>query len=176
MAILTELQEEEAAAASSRRYHVFLSFRGKDTRLGFTDYLYEALVNENISTFRDEEEAEIGEELKPELARAIKSSRASIIVFSKNYASSTWCLDELVMILEQRKASNHIVIPVFYDIEPTHVRKQEGTIGEALSEHRQRIASEKDEEKKIQGARKLEMWTKGLTEVADLIGKDANGR
>ncbi|KAL7585540.1 disease resistance protein RPV1 isoform X1 [Lactuca sativa] len=176
MAILTELQEEEAAAASSRRYHVFLSFRGKDTRLGFTDYLYEALVNENISTFRDEEEAEIGEELKPELARAIKSSRASIIVFSKNYASSTWCLDELVMILEQRKASNHIVIPVFYDIEPTHVRKQEGTIGEALSEHRQRIAAEKDEEKKIQGARKLEMWTKGLTEVADLIGKDANGR
>ncbi|CAH1433313.1 unnamed protein product [Lactuca virosa] len=173
MAILNELPEEQEAAMT---YDVFLSFRGKDTRLGFMDHLYQALVNENISTFLDEEEVETGEELKPELARAIKSSRASIIVLSKNYASSTWCLDELVMILEQRKVSNHIVLPIFYNVEPTHVRKQESTFGEALFEHKQRIESEKDVEKKTQGARKLEMWMKGLTEIADLKGKDATGR
>ncbi|KAI3515069.1 hypothetical protein L1887_13818 [Cichorium endivia] len=173
MAILTELQEVHESAII---YDVFLSFRGKDTRLGFIDHLYKALMNENISTFLDEEEVETGEELKPELARAIKSSRASIIVLSKNYASSTWCLDELVMILEQRKASNHIVLPVFYNVEPTHVRKQESTFGDALFDHKRRMETEKDEEKKIQGACKLEMWTKGLTEVADLKGKDANGR
>ncbi|KAL4572635.1 hypothetical protein LXL04_019415 [Taraxacum kok-saghyz] len=173
MAILTELREEEEQAIT---YDVFLSFRGKDTRLGFVDHLYQALLNENISTFFDEHEVETGEELKPELAKAIKSSRASIIVLSKNYASSTWCLDELVMILEQRKTSNHIVIPVFYNVEPTHVRKQESTFGDALFEHKRRMGTEKDEEKKIQGACKLEMWTNGLTEVADLKGKDANGR
>ncbi|KAL7590546.1 hypothetical protein Lser_V15G39749 [Lactuca serriola] len=173
MAILTELPEEQEAAMT---YDVFLSFRGKDTRLGFMDHLYQALVNENISTFLDEEEVETGEELKPELARAIKSSRASIIVLSKNYASSTWCLDELVIILEQRKVSNHIVLPIFYNVEPTHVRKQESTFGEALFVHKQRIESEKDAEKKIEGAHKLEMWTKGLTEIADLKGKDATGR
>ncbi|XP_023733930.1 disease resistance protein RPV1 [Lactuca sativa] len=173
MAIVTELPEEQEAAIT---YDVFLSFRGKDTRLGFSDHLYQALVNENISTFLDEEEVETGEELKPELARAIKSSRASIIVLSKNYASSTWCLDELVMILEQRRVSDHIVLPVFYNVEPTHIRKQENTFREALFEHKQRIESEKDVEKKLQGARKLELWTKGLTEVADLKGKDANGR
>ncbi|XP_023733943.1 disease resistance protein Roq1-like [Lactuca sativa] len=173
MAILTELPEEQEAAVT---YDVFLSFRGKDTRLGFMDHLYQALVNENISTFLDEEEVEIGEELKPELARAIKSSRASIIVLSKNYASSTWCLDELVMILEQRRVSDHFVLPIFYSVEPTNIRKQESTFGEALFEHKQRIESEKDVEKKTQGARKLEMWTKGLTEIADLKGKDATGR
>ncbi|XP_023763362.1 disease resistance protein RUN1 isoform X1 [Lactuca sativa] len=173
MAILTELPEEQEAAI---KYDVFLSFRGKDTRLGFMDHLYQALVNENISTFLDEEEVETGEELKPELARAIKSSRASIVVLSKNYASSTWCLDELVMILEQRRVSDHIVLPVFYNVEPTHIRKQKSTFGEALFEHKQRIESEKDVEKKIQGAGKLEMWTKGLTEIADLKGKDATGR
>ncbi|CAH1433317.1 unnamed protein product [Lactuca virosa] len=173
MAILTELPEEQEAAMT---YDVFLSFRGKDTRLGFMDHLYQALVNENISTFLDEEEVETGEELKPELARAIKSSRASIIVLSKNYATSTWCLDELLMILEQRRVSDHIVLPIFYNVEPTHIRKQESTFGEALFEHKQRIESEKDAEKKTQGARKLEMWTKGLTEIADLKGKDATGR
>ncbi|XP_023763358.1 disease resistance protein RUN1 [Lactuca sativa] len=173
MAILTELPEEQEAAIT---YDVFLSFRGKDTRLGFMDHLYQALVNENISTFLDEEEVETGEELKPELARAIKSSRASIVVLSKNYASSTWCLDELVMILEQRRVSDHFVLPVFYNVEATHIRKQESTFGEELLKHKQRIESEKDAEKKIQGARKLEMWRKGLTEIADLKGKDATGR
>ncbi|PWA56886.1 toll/interleukin-1 receptor (TIR) domain-containing protein [Artemisia annua] len=150
--------------------------RGIDTRLNFTDYLYEALVSENIYTFLDEQEVETGEELKPELTRAIKGSRASIIVLSKNYASSTWCLDELVLILEQRKVSKHIVVPIFYHVEPTHVRKQESSFGEALFKHKQRMEAEQDEEKKSQAARKLELWTAALKEVADLKGKDVNGR
>nr|GEV11240.1 putative reverse transcriptase, RNA-dependent DNA polymerase [Tanacetum cinerariifolium] len=149
---------------------------GIDTRLNFTDYLYEALVSENISTFLDEQEVETGEELKPELTRAIKGSRASIIVLSKNYAFSTWCLYELVLILEQRKVSKHIVVPIFYHVEPTHVRKQESSFGEALFKHRQRTEAEKDEEKKKQAARKLESWTEALKEVADLKVKDVNGR
>ncbi|PWA71041.1 toll/interleukin-1 receptor (TIR) domain-containing protein [Artemisia annua] len=142
-----------------------LEHEGIDTRLNFTDYLYEALVSENITTFLDEQEVETGEELKPELTGAIKSSRASIIVLSKNYASSTWCLDELVLILKQRKVSKHIVVPIFYHVEPTHVRKQESSFGEALFKHRQRMEAEKDEEKKRQAARKLELWTEALKDI-----------
>ncbi|GKB22098.1 Toll/interleukin-1 receptor domain-containing protein [Tanacetum coccineum] len=174
MAIIKEIQEEEQQE-ESKAYDVFFSFRGIDARLNFTDYLYEALVSENISTFLDEQEVETGEELKPELTRAIKSSRASIIVLSKNYASSSWCLDELVLILEQRKVSKHIVVPIFYHVEATHVRNQESSFGEALKEHRQRIEAEKNEEKKRQAAHKLESWTEALKEVADLKGKDVNG-
>jgi hypothetical protein len=171
MAILTEIQE------AAKTYDVFLSFRGTDTRLNFTDYLYHALVNANITTFLDEQEVETGEELKPELTRAIKSSRASIIVLSKNYASSTWCLDELVLILDKkRKSRKHIVVPIFYHVEPTHVRKQESSFGDALLEHKQRMELEKDEEKKRQADRKLESWKEALKEVADLKGKDVNGR
>ncbi|GJU62054.1 Toll/interleukin-1 receptor domain-containing protein [Tanacetum coccineum] len=177
MAIINEIQEEEEHQEESKTYDVFLSFRGIDTRLNFTDYLYEALVSENITTFLDEQEVETGEELKPELTRAIKGSRASIIVLSKNYASSSWCLDELVLILEQkRKSSKYIVVPIFYHVEPTHVRKQESSFGEALLEHKRRMGLEKDEEKKRQAARKLESWTEALKEVAGLVGKDVNGR
>ncbi|PWA37988.1 toll/interleukin-1 receptor (TIR) domain-containing protein [Artemisia annua] len=161
---------------SNHGFAVLKKGASKDTRLNFTDYLYEALVSENISTFLDEQEVETGEELKPELTRAIKGSRASIIVLSKNYASSTWCLDELVLILEQQKVSKQIVVPIFYHVEPTHVRKQEKSFGEALFKHGQRMEAEKDKEKKRQAARKLESWTEALKEVADLKGKDVNGR
>ncbi|KAI3683270.1 hypothetical protein L1987_83773 [Smallanthus sonchifolius] len=101
MVVLTDLLPESSSSSSNHDhnhiydYDVFLSFRGADTRNRFTDHLYNALLDAGFNTFLDDEEIETGEPLKPELESAIKSSRASIIVMSKNYASSTWCLEEL---------------------------------------------------------------------------------
>ncbi|XP_023745334.1 disease resistance protein RPV1 isoform X3 [Lactuca sativa] len=192
MVLLSELPEGSSSSSSTHgpssstcgpssstqdhRYDVFLSFRGVDTRLSFTNYLYEALLDANINTFLDDEEIETGEDLKPELESAIKASRASIIVLSKNYASSTWCLDELVLILEQRITSNHIVIPIFYHVEPTHVRKQQSSFGDAMAKHKQKMDEETDENKRSQWAQKIEKWNKALIEVANLKGNDVNGR
>ena len=100
-------------ASSSTLYDVFLSFRGEDTRKKITDHLYTALVQQGFSTFRDDDEIEKGENLKSELEKAIRQSKISTIVISKDYASSTWCLDELVMILEQRRITRHVVLHVF---------------------------------------------------------------
>ncbi|KAI4367438.1 hypothetical protein MLD38_023176 [Melastoma candidum] len=36
-------------------YDVFLSFRGEDTREGFTNYLYDALTSRGIITFIDDQ-------------------------------------------------------------------------------------------------------------------------
>ncbi|KAJ0595974.1 putative TIR domain-containing protein [Helianthus annuus] len=124
----------------SSSYDVFLSFRGVDTRLSsFVDHLHNALLEANLKTFLDDDEIETGEDLRPELEWAIKSSRSSIIVLSTNYASSTWCLDELVLILEQRLTADQLVIPIFYHVEPTHVRKQERSSGPARKAHQSRL-------------------------------------
>ncbi|KAI3826812.1 hypothetical protein L1987_00868 [Smallanthus sonchifolius] len=88
MVVLTEIPGR--SSSSTYDYDVFLSFRGTDTRSNFTDHLLKALLEANIETFFDDTEIQIGEFLKPELESAIKSSRASIIVLSKDYASSTW--------------------------------------------------------------------------------------
>ncbi|XP_023767488.1 disease resistance protein RPV1 isoform X1 [Lactuca sativa] len=178
MVVLSELCEGSSSSSSTQahRYDVFLSFRGVDTRHGFTNHLYNALMHANISTFFDDEEIETGEDLKPELEYAIKSSRASVIVLSKNYATSTWCLDELVLILEQRMKSNHIVIPIFYHVEPTNVRKQQSSFGDAMAKHKQKMEVETNSTKRNQWVQKIELWNKALREVADLKGKDANGR
>ncbi|KAK1440887.1 hypothetical protein QVD17_06720 [Tagetes erecta] len=157
-------------------YDVFLSFRGADTRDHFTDHLYNALLDAGIITFLDDEEIETGEPLKPELESAIKSSRASVIVLSKNYASSTWCLDELVLILEQMKNGKQMVIPVFYDVEPTHVRKQQSGFGEEMTKHKQRMEVEKDAKKRSELCQKMELWKRALKQVASLKGIDANKR
>ena len=79
-----------------------LKFRGEDTCYGFTDHLYQALYDKGYSTFIDDN-LQRGEEISVELLKAIELSMISIIIFSKNYAYSTWCLDELVRILECRK-------------------------------------------------------------------------
>ncbi|KAL8204499.1 hypothetical protein R6Q57_010122 [Mikania cordata] len=157
-------------------YDVFLSFRGKDTRNGFTDHLYNALLDSGIITFLDDEEIETGEPLKPELESAIRSSRASVIILSNNYASSTWCLDELVLILHQKRICKQYVIPIFYHVEATHVRKLQNSFEEAMADHKQKMEAETDAEKRSQFAKKMESWKMALTQVADLKGRDATGR
>ncbi|KAM5554555.1 hypothetical protein ABKV19_022779 [Rosa sericea] len=137
------------------RYHVFLSFRGEDTRKNFTDHLYAALVNAGFHTFRDDPELERGENIKEKLENAIQQSQSSVIVFSKDYTSSRWCLDELVMILELKKTSDHVVLPVFYDVDPSQLRKQAECLAEVP---------------KYQGNQSLNGWQAALREVADLAG------
>ena len=88
------------------KYHVFLSFRGEDTRKSFTDHLYTTLKQKGIFTFKDDEKLERGKLISLELLKAIEESMFAIVILSKNYASSTWCLDELVKIVECKEKMN----------------------------------------------------------------------
>ncbi|XP_059653602.1 disease resistance protein RPV1-like [Cornus florida] len=157
--------------ASSTRcsYHVFLSFRGRDTRKTFTDHLYTALLHAGIRTFRDDDELGRGDDISSKLIKAIKESRISIIIFSKDYASSTWCLDELLMILERKKSVGHMILPVFYHVHPSDLRWLKGSFGEAFAKHEERLQSESNERKE-EGMNKITRWKEALREIADLSG------
>ncbi|KAL5566762.1 hypothetical protein UlMin_029926 [Ulmus minor] len=152
-----------SSSSSSYRYQVFLSFRGEDTRLNFTDHLYEALRAAGVNTFIDDDELRRGEAIRVGLLRAIQGSRVSIIVFSRRYGDSSWCLDELVEIIKCRRTVRQIVIPIFYDVDPSDVRKQSGSFGEAFGKHEKSFASNLD---------RVLRWREALTEAADLSGWD----
>ncbi|KAI8556038.1 hypothetical protein RHMOL_Rhmol05G0221900 [Rhododendron molle] len=161
--------QEASSSASPCSYHVFLSFRGEDTRKTFTDHLYTALDQAGFCTFRDNDGLEKGEDIKSELDRAIRESRISIIIFSKNYAMSTWCLEELVIILK-RKALGHLVLLVFYDVDPSEVTKQISSFKEAFVRYEERLKSETCELAKEKLKDKVGTWRVALTEIADAAG------
>ncbi|KAL2318268.1 hypothetical protein Fmac_032144 [Flemingia macrophylla] len=145
------------------KYDVFLSFRGKDVREGFVSHLYAALEAAKIKTFRDNEDLLEGKMLLEELIEAIQGSQIAIVVFSKSYAESTWCLRELEKIIECRR----LVLPVFYDIDPSDVLRQKGDFGKALKAAAQ---------KKFSGGHLkslLYRWSCTLTKVANFAGWDA---
>ncbi|KAJ4961746.1 hypothetical protein NE237_021656 [Protea cynaroides] len=121
------------------RWDVFLSFSGEDTRHNFTHCLYEELLQNNIRTFLKDESLEGGDDLAPSLSTAIEESAAYIAVISENYASSTWCLEELARILERKRR----LLPVFYKVEPSDVRWQKGPFVKAFQNLEQRHGEEK---------------------------------
>ncbi|RHN65892.1 putative TIR domain, winged helix-turn-helix DNA-binding domain-containing protein [Medicago truncatula] len=144
-------------------YDVFLSFRGIDTRNNFTGNLYHSLHHQRgIQTFMDDEEIQKGEEITPTLLQAIKQSRIFIAIFSPNYASSTFCLTELVTILECSMLQGRLFLPVFYDVDPSQIRNLTGTYAEAFAKHEVRFGDEKDS--------KVQKWRDALRQAANVSG------
>nr|GFA49788.1 Toll/interleukin-1 receptor (TIR) domain-containing protein [Tanacetum cinerariifolium] len=110
----------------------------------------------SIVTYKDDENVKQGKIISDELIKAIEDSKFYVIIFSKNYASSSWCLDELVKIMECQTMDEHAAYPVFYDVEPTEVRKQSGSVGDAFSKHKEDEAAWK--------------WREALKEASELAG------
>ncbi|TQD79004.1 hypothetical protein C1H46_035481 [Malus baccata] len=153
-----------ASSSSSRssnrwKYEVFLSFRGEDTRQTFTDHLFIALRNAGINTFIDNRLTR-GENIQSELDQEIEGSRIAIIVFSKRYAESRWCLRELSKIMRCLKdQEGKIVCPIFYDVDPSQIRKQNGSFSKAFRKH-----------KRNEDPNEVKQWRKDLKASADLAG------
>ncbi|XP_054780606.1 disease resistance protein RUN1-like isoform X2 [Prosopis cineraria] len=145
---------------SKYAYDVFLSFRGEDTRKSFTTHLHVALKNAGIEAFMDNG-IRRGENIPSTLTQAIENSRMSIIVFSIDYTGSRWCLQELEKIIQCHRTTGHEVLPIFYGVQPSDVRKQIGSFGKALEGLVRRTSASED--KKFN-------WMRALHEAANLSG------
>ncbi|CAN6705598.1 unnamed protein product [Malus baccata var. baccata] len=155
-----------AASSSSAlrwKYDVFINFRGEDTRRGFVSHLYKALREKPINTFIDAEDLRKGDRLS-DLLTAIRESRLSIVVFSQNYASSTWCLKELVEILECKETKSQIVLPIFYEVDPSDIRNFKGSFAEAFAKHERHSNVD---------VKEVQSWRSALARATDLSGWDS---
>lgn len=121
--------------------------------------MHNVFAKKEITVFNDQK-IERGHTIGSELVLAIREAEASIVLLSQNYASSSWCLDELVEILKCKEASGQIVMPIFYDVDPSDVRKQKGGFGIAFEKT---CEGETEEQKQI--------WVDALTYVATIAGE-----
>lgn len=146
----------------SKKHDVFLSFRGEDTRDNFISHLLTALSQKKIETYIDYR-LKKGDEISAALVTAIEESHVSVVIFSENYASSKWCLDEIAKIIECKKDLGQVVIPVFYKVDPSHVRKQRGNYKKEFEKHEQDLKG---------NIHRVDKWRAALTEAANLAGWD----
>ncbi|CAL1377129.1 unnamed protein product [Linum trigynum] len=147
--------------ATPWRHHVFLNFRGPDVRHAFSDHLYYALIRKGIKAFRDDRDLPRGENVTEAIPRAIEDSKLSIVVLSRGYASSEYCLDELVKIMLTMKEKGHQPFPVFYKLSPNDVvhHQSSGCYKEDFDRH-----------KKVYSYERVKSWSHALTSIADISG------
>ena len=142
--------------SKSREYDVFINHRGPDVKKTFVAHLYAALSSYGIKPFLDAEDIRYTVPVFEEIDKALKGACVHVAIFSKGYAESKYCLEELCAMLKSKQR----IIPVFYDVEAENLRRPEdGPFKEAFEKHRKRGRTEK-----------IPIWKEALDKVVDYRG------
>ncbi|XP_057728075.1 disease resistance protein Roq1-like isoform X2 [Arachis stenosperma] len=162
--------DEDSSSYHSQvyRYDVFLSFRGPDVRNNFVAHLFERLERRGIFTFKDNVRLQRGNEVSTELRDAIRDSRLAILVFSSNYPKSWWCLQEMSTIADLHRKKKQIVVPVFYHVPSSNVRRQAGPYLDHFNLQQSRYPEET-----------INKWKTDMTYLSNVYGfdiVDSNGQ
>ncbi|KAI4318758.1 hypothetical protein MLD38_032427 [Melastoma candidum] len=112
----------------------------------------------------DKEQLQRGEVIPDQLIEAIEDSRLAIVVLSPTYAASSWCLDELVKILECKSKWGQVVLPVFFNVQTCDVRHQVGGYWAGFQKFEERLVD----------PREVQKQREALTEVANGIQHPCN--
>ncbi len=155
----------ETMAAVPGMFDVFLNHRGVDVKGGFASHLHQELKVAGCRPFLDKPDLEKGQHGQEKIYEALECASVHVAIFSKQYADSDYCLDELCAMLKSRK----YIIPVFYHVSPSVLccEDPDGLYTTAFREtHKERLASE------------VKKWKAALHTAAKLNGfklDDYNG-
>ena len=147
----------DAGVATSRSYtswYVFISHQGKDGQdvTAFVTNLYNDLKNYGFRPFLRPKPCSHSDNSYTTLEGAC----VHVVIFSKFYANSKLCLDELCWMLKSERP----IIPVFYDVKRNDLRRiEDGPYKEAFLEYLQYAKT-----------KKYLMWKEALRKVADYRG------
>ncbi|CAM6077767.1 unnamed protein product, partial [Sphagnum tenellum] len=120
---------QESSSWHTWMFDVFLNHRGPDVKHIFVAHLHEALKEAGCRPFLDKVDLEKGQPGQKKIYEALGCASVHVAIFSKHYADSKWCLNELRAMLKSGK----VIIPVFYHVSPDFLRcKPHGPYTEAF--------------------------------------------
>ncbi|XP_068478251.1 disease resistance protein RUN1-like isoform X2 [Phaseolus vulgaris] len=146
-----------------RMYDVLINFNGEDIQRRFVSHLDSALSAVGFTTFLHHPNA-----LNPiHIQQPILNlSHVAIVVFTKSYSQSSWCLHQLQQIIKWHQTYCRHVLPVYYEIEPSDVRLQKGDFGKAFKATAEQTFSGQQLE------HGMSRWSHALTKAANFFGWD----
>ncbi|GKE38638.1 TMV resistance protein N, partial [Tanacetum coccineum] len=100
------------------------------------------------------------QDVRSQLLKAIEESEIYVVVLSLSYPYSTRCLDELVFIMDSLpKFKKRKIFPIFFNVEPSDVRSQEGSFKEAFQDHENHVNPER-----------VQRWRQALKDAGQSCG------
>jgi hypothetical protein len=145
-----------AAECKPHQYDVFINHRGPDVKKAFVAHLNGALRRDGFRPFLDAKSIGQGRHVFKSIDKALKGACVHVAVFSKRYAESKYCLNELCDMLR----SDQVILPVFYGVNPEDLRWiDNGPFKDGFQKHLQRGRSEETLK-----------WKEALRKVADHRG------
>jgi len=94
-----------AVAGSSRALQFFISYpRARPAEADFVEALLRRQSQLDVHIIRDERQFEVGTEIDKQIEEYIRRADVFIAIWSREYACSPWCYDELETALERQAA------------------------------------------------------------------------
>lgn len=144
---------------TSKGPQVFINFRGPNVSNRFVAFLLPILKDANINVFVHKDEV-VGTNMDNLLLR-IEESRVAVVIFSKAYTRSEWCLDELAMIRDCKDRGSLSVFPIFYKLAPSAVQELRGKFGDTFRALKRSFVHEPERTRK---------WEEALESISKIKG------
>ncbi|CAL9241851.1 unnamed protein product [Arabidopsis halleri] len=132
---------------------------GEELGNGFIAHLEVALERANINYFIYKHE-QVGTKFQ-NLSVRIEQSRVALMIFSKEYTTSVWCLDELVKIKECMDKGSLIGVPIFYKLKTSTVSNLQGYFGDNF-----RTLKRNNQQDLV----RTQSWEEALTSTPQTVG------
>jgi len=154
---------ESSSSKLSGMYDVLINFNGEDIERKFVSHLDSALSAVGSTTFLHHQNAVQSTHIEPPI---LDLCRVAIVVFTKSYSESAWCLHQLQQIIKWHQTYCRHVLPVYYEISPSEVRLQKGDFGKAFKATAHQTFSRQQLE------HAMSRWSYALTKATNLFGWD----
>ncbi|CAL9217217.1 unnamed protein product, partial [Arabidopsis halleri] len=140
------------------KFDVFLSFSGEEITKTFVQDLNRSLSEKGVTTYQKDDKLE--DKISPlgsDLTKCITESKLVVVVISRSYPTSVLCLNHLETIIKSHDQGRFPVLPIFYGVNPSNVRKQSGEVEEPF----RKLCEEYP-------ADKVQTWRTALTKLTNI--------